>query len=304
MHKGNTALKIVSLLIAVAMWLYVMGEVDPETKAKIGDIPVSLSNTEVLADYGMAAAYDEQITINATVSGKRSDVNEAKKNGLTAYVDVSECELGDNEEKIVINLPSGVSLESSSQSVMNVKVEYITRASVPVVMEFAEDMSSSGDSAVQEVPWVIGYYPEKVTVWGAESSVAKVKEVKGIIDPQQASTKQSEWVEVDLKPVNGKGREIKGIELNNDSASAEIRLLSTKAVELNLVAAHGEKINVDEIDAPDSIMIAGIKDALADINSAEGTVSADENGKISIHVELPDNMYLLIGEDNGKIIWN
>lgn len=304
MHKGNTMLKVISLLIAVALWLYVMGEVDPETRVKIGDIPVFLTNTEVLADYGLAAAYDEQLTISATVSGKRSDVNEAKKNGLTAYVDVSECEMGTNEEKIVINLPAGVSLENSSQSTLVFDVENRVSETVPVEIGFTE-VDVTNDTVSNTAPWILDQYPEEVTVTGAESTVAKVKIVTGNVSEEEAIKSKSKWVDVDLEAVNGKGRALYGIELDYDSAEVEIQMLTLKEVELQLTTEDGdETIDLNKIDAPDKVRIAGTESALESISGIEGIVTKDEDGRINISVDLPENIFLLIGENNGKIIWN
>lgn len=99
MLKNKTVLKIVSLVIAIFLWIYVMGEVDPETKVKVYGIEVNYINTELLAENGLAVAEDEPVTINATIEGKRSDVNKAKKKGLTASVDVSRCKSGKNKQR-------------------------------------------------------------------------------------------------------------------------------------------------------------------------------------------------------------
>ena len=47
MLKNKTVLKIVSLVIAIFLWIYVMGEVDPETKVKVYGIEVNYINTEL-----------------------------------------------------------------------------------------------------------------------------------------------------------------------------------------------------------------------------------------------------------------
>ena len=291
MFKSKNSLKIISLLAAVCLWLYVMGEVDPEMKTKVTDIPVSMANTEVLMDRGLAAAYDEQITVNATVSGNRSDVNYVKKNGLTAYVDVSECDLGINEENI-------------SQSTLTFEVEYLAETSVPVVIGFTEDTIVSSDTSEPKIPWILAQDIDKVTVLGASSSVKKIKEVSGIITPDKASEKKAKWVDVKLTPVNSKGNSVYGIEMSRNSAQAQVQLLASKAVELELTIDKGSEIDIDKLDVPDTVVIAGTEGSLEDIEKVNGIVTKDENGKINISVELPDNVFLLIGEDDGKIIWN
>ncbi len=304
MFKSKNSLKIVSLLAAVCLWLYVMGEVDPEMKTKVTDIPVSIANTEVLMERGLAAAYDEQITVNATVSGNRSDVNYVKKNGLTAYVDVAECDLGVNEEKININLPNGISLENISKSTLTFDVEYIAEASVPVVISFTEDTIVSGDSSEPKTPWVLDQDIDEVTVWGAMSSVKKIKEARGTIMPEKAAENKAKWVDVKLQPVDAKGKAIYGIEMSRKSTEAQVQLLTSKAVELELTADKSADIDIDKLDVPGTVAIAGTEASLKSIEKVEGIVTKDENGMINISVELPDKVFLLIGEDNGKIIWN
>ena len=57
-------------------------------------------------------------------------------------------------------------------------------------------------------------------------------------------------------------------------------------------------------EIPDRIRIAGPNEVLDGINEVKAQINIDEKGKITIDTELPTNVYLVIGEDNGKIIWN
>ncbi len=292
---------IISLLAAVVLWLYVMGEVDPETRTKITNIPVTFINTEELAVEGMAVAYDEQLNISATISGKRSDVNEAKKNGLTASVDVADCDLGENTRKIVVNLPVGVSLENASETILTFDVDTLVYKSKPVVIKFSQT-GTTGETVSETTPWVLATTPEVITVSGAESSVSKVEELIGVIDPDEAVRSESKWVDVPLVPVNSKGREIFNVTMNSDTASAEIRELTIKEVELKLTDG-SDSIDPNELDLQDKIRIVGTKSAIKSIETIEGIVT-EENGKVYIDIELPQNVFVMIGEDNGKIIWN
>ena len=57
-------------------------------------------------------------TVDIVIKGARSDVNEAKKSDITATVDVSNCDYGENEAKIKIEFPdkiNGVTVDSMSE---------------------------------------------------------------------------------------------------------------------------------------------------------------------------------------------
>ena len=301
MFKSKTSMRIISLLVAIGIWLYVMGEVDPETRAKIGTVPVNFINTEMLANQGMAVACDEQETISISISGKRSDVNEAKKNGLTASIDVSECELGENTGKITVNLPDGIKLENMSESAMTFEVENIIYEYKPVEITFTGAEVAS-DSAVETVPWVMSCYPELISVSGAESSVDKIDKLVGTVDVSEAEAGKEKQVTVELLPVTKKGKEIKNIVLYQEHAQADIRLLAVKTADLKVTAGNST-VKANDLDIPDHIRIAGPEDEITDIDVIEGFVTVDGDD-ISIDVDLPEDIFIMIGENNGKIIWN
>jgi len=105
---------IISLLIAIACWLYVVGDINPTITAEVHNIPVEMTGEDTLEDLGMEATLDEPRVVDVTISGPRSDVNEAKGSEIKAVVDVSNCEYGENEESIKIVFPDeikGVSVD-------------------------------------------------------------------------------------------------------------------------------------------------------------------------------------------------
>ena len=301
MFKSKTSMRIISLLVAIGIWLYVMGGVDPETRTKIGTVPVNFINTEMLANEGMAVACDEQEYISVSISGKRSDVNEAKKNGLTASIDVAECEMGENTEKITVNLPDGIKLENMSESAMTFKVDKIVYEYKPVEITFGGTESLS-DSVSETVPWVMSYYPEKISVSGAKCSVDKIVKLTGTVEASEAVTGKEKKSTAELLPVNKKGREIKNVVLYQEHAQVDIRLLYVKSVEL-LVVGGSSEVKMDSSDIPERVRIAGPEDIIADIEAIKGVVTEDSDD-ILIDVDLPEDVFVMIGEENGKIIWN
>ena len=100
---------LVSLLVAIGLWMFVMSSVDPETSQRVTGIKVEMQGTNVLEDEGLKATLVKPKMIAITIEGKRSQIKKAQKKGISAYIDVSTCDYGKNEAEIFIKLPDGVS---------------------------------------------------------------------------------------------------------------------------------------------------------------------------------------------------
>ena len=108
MLRNKKVLAILSLLISIGMWMYVMGSVDPVmTKTGTG-IKVTSAGDEYLANHNLKATLGGPEYVDIKIKGKRSSVNKAIDKGIKAEVDVSHCEYGENEGEIKIVMPSGI----------------------------------------------------------------------------------------------------------------------------------------------------------------------------------------------------
>lgn len=291
MLNNKTAMKIISLLAAICLWMYVVGEVDPETKGKVGDVPVYFTGAEVLAENGLAAVNEEEITVSVVLKGKRSDVNDIKKSGLAAYVDVSDCEEGKNTRDIEITVPENVSLENVSAETLTFAVEKLDKQKKPVEIEF---YGNSGSSEL--TPFIIESTPEEITVSGAESSVNKIRALKGKIALEDISADKSSWVTVEVDPVNKNGNEIGGVQLNKTKVKVKVQLLQLKTVRLQVNKENlDDSIVVEKISLPENIALAGPESVMKEIDKIEGIVDMQgmsESGSLPIQLELPESVYV------------
>ena len=46
--KNNLSLKIISVIVAIILWLYAVSELNPETTKTITDVPVEVINMDAL----------------------------------------------------------------------------------------------------------------------------------------------------------------------------------------------------------------------------------------------------------------
>ena len=124
--KSNKVRMLISRLVAIGLWMFVMGNVDPQISERVSGVKVEMEGTDTLADQDLTATINKPKVVNVTIEGKRSQVIKAKKKGIKAYIDVSTCDYGKNEAEIYVRIPdgaSGVSVEdiSSETAVFTVR---------------------------------------------------------------------------------------------------------------------------------------------------------------------------------------
>ena len=304
MLSNKTFLKIISLVSAILLWAYVMGEIDPEKKAKV-DVTVSFSNEDVLAEEGLAALVNDDMTTVATIKGKRSRVNDIKKSGLTAYVDVSSCSKGENKEEIVINVPNDISVEGIAEEYLQFQVEELAEETRTLDIAFMEEEEPVGsntggaDETSDKVPWVIATDPDEVTVIGAQSAVSKVVSVRGNVSSKNLSEEENKWVHVSVIPVDKNGDKVSGVSVaDSEYIRAQLGILTVKTVELEVLEENAEAgYEIDEVQCPDEIKIVGPADTVNDITKLEGAVdlkgiTGTSVSETEMNLNLPYGIYL------------
>lgn len=117
MFRNKKVLMLISLLVAIGLWMYVMGNVDPMVTERVTGVKVEMEGQHSLKATNLSATLNSPKVITVTIEGKRSQIYKAKKAGLKAFVDVSTCEYGKNEKDIYVKLPdsvAGVTIEDLS----------------------------------------------------------------------------------------------------------------------------------------------------------------------------------------------
>ena len=118
MLRNKKVLMLISLLVAIGLWMYVMGNVDPVIKERVSGVRVEMEGQHSLNEADLTATLNSPKVITVTIEGKRSQVNKTKKVGMKAFVDVSTCDYGKNEKDIYVKLPdsvAGVTIEDLSE---------------------------------------------------------------------------------------------------------------------------------------------------------------------------------------------
>ena len=87
---NNTGMKILSVMIAILIWLLVANTNDPVVTKKFSDISVKVINDNVLTDEGYAYEITEGEAVTITVRGKNSIVGGLSASDFQAVADFSK----------------------------------------------------------------------------------------------------------------------------------------------------------------------------------------------------------------------
>ena len=85
----DSVLKIISLIIAILLWIYIIAVVDPAVTITVRDIPIRYTNQNVLEEKGLCLVNDSKTTVELKISGSRKRVANIDNKNIYATVDLT-----------------------------------------------------------------------------------------------------------------------------------------------------------------------------------------------------------------------
>lgn len=86
--KSNHFFKIVSVVVAALLWLYVVQFENPEFYISMSDIPVRIENESYLTQNNLILTAQNSDTVSLRIKGKRQTVSFLEKSSIYAYIDM------------------------------------------------------------------------------------------------------------------------------------------------------------------------------------------------------------------------
>lgn len=251
---------ILSLIIAICLWAYVIGETNPTDTRTFREIPIVLQGEQTLEDNGLALLSVSAETLNVTLTGSRADINQISAKDISATVNLADAAKGENQLKIQIRVPEDVEIEDKSLNKVTVVIE--ERVSKEVDIE----VSYEGTFDDGEEPITVDMDRSSVVVTGASSLVDKVKAVKAVVEEgkvkEDLTTTTSQ-----LYPVDAAGETVDNVELSAKNVQVSTLLAANKTVPLVVPIEDDQKELLPKTSsAPKTITIKGKSSDLADIN--------------------------------------
>ena len=258
--KYNSKIKIISLLSAMVLWMYVMAIVDPEETKLFENIPVTITNKNELNERDLVIYPEQDLTTNIYVTGKLSNLKKVTKDDINVYGQINNPLEGNNEIYLKVSTSQRVNYDFKNP-VMIVTLEKIISEDKSIKV----DITGSGKNNVDNI--MLQDNIDKVSVSGPRSLVNKVKRVVGTVKVSGESNNFSQSIK--LEPVDANGKVVEGVELEKDSVNVNITLLTQKTVPITLKLSDNSESGVNYTMSQNTVTIKGKKDIVDSINDIE-----------------------------------
>lgn len=258
--KNNSKIKIISLLSAMVLWMYVMAIVDPEETKLFENIPVTITNKNELNERDLVIYPEQDLTTNIYVTGKLSNLKKVTKDDINVYGQINNPLEGNNEIYLKVSTSQRVNYDFKNP-VMIVTLEKIISEDKSIKV----DITGSGKNNVDNI--MLQDNIDKVSVSGPRSLVNKVKRVVGTVKVNGELNDFSQSIK--LEPVDANGKVVEGIELEKDSVNVNITLLTQKTVPITLKLSDNGESGVNYTMSQNTVTIKGKKDIVDSINDIE-----------------------------------
>ena len=300
-------LKVLSLIIAILIWLLVRNVDDPIVVRTFYEIPVSIENASYLAEnLEIPLLVDGKDTVKVRVKGARSVVSKLKKEDVKAVADMTQIISKDTTPIMVPVEVTGTGISDSDITVRprNIQVDIEKQKSVEKTIAV-----STGDTQPDK-DYEIGNLkanPEKVTISGPETIINKIDKVVALIDVTGRKESnieiksQLKIYDKNLDELSPKQLEYLNIkEISDNTIRIQAQFWKVKQNVKIKAEYSGEPKRGYEVDSinlvPDTISVAGTDEALKKLEQEGNTLEipgkyidvTDKTGDFEQNIDLSE----------------
>ena len=304
-NRSKVVRIIISILVAIAMWLYVDLERAPERTMTIRDIPVEFSGENTtLADKNLMLLSGYDTTIDLKIRGPKRELVKMNRDNVRVIASTSSIDsVGVHQLDWTVSFPDGVvrtnvSVEKASLSQITVTVGELYTKEVPVECQVVGEVAEgyfTGDVVLD---------PEVLTLRAQRDDLLNVSCAKLTVDISGATRSVVQTVDVQLYDYDGNLVENSNIRTNTSLIQAKVPVLTTREVELavEFSGVPGAAMNSIKCDiTPKTVRLNGEADVLDSIDKLVlATLHVDDlelHQQNSYVVTPPDGTWLVNGNE-------
>lgn len=300
--KKNWPVKLISLIVAIFLWAYVVNNSQNDELRTFRNIPVELKNMESINEKDLLIMEPKDPTVTVKLRGKRSDLLKIQRSDISVSVDLDG--YGERNSTIPINViaPPNTTVSYVSKNNIMFKFEKLIKKDMDIEIETVGNLPSDHLILTSKKA-----SPDKITLKGASSQVSKIKKAKVVVDASTITNDTNLNLPVQLEDENGEL--VEGVELSQGFINVSLSINSTKEVPIKLktTGSPAEGINISKYTfSQEHVSIVGAKETLDDINYIDtkpvDLTQINETTNLNIDLDLPEGIFL--SDTDKKIILN
>lgn len=292
--KNKLIYALLSLVIALGLWFYVIAVVSPESEETFYNVPVVLQNESILKEKGFMVTTQDKPTVTLRLRGNRSDLNKLNNTDILLTVDMSKINrvgkqylsidtdfpgsFADNAFEVLSYAPDRISLDIAEWAMKEVDVTVEFTGTVPAdYIVYKEDYELS---------------QSKITVSGPKAVVDTITQAKVQVALDDQISTISKSFAYTLCDEAGESVETALLTTDVSEVDLTVKIQRVKDLQLVVNVTYGGGATEETtkiVFSQEHIKVSGSEEALAalgdtlvldDINVAE--IMADETREYEI----------------------
>lgn len=309
--KNKLLTGLLSVGIALVLWLYVVTVVSPNSDNHYYNIPVNIQGEAVLQDRGLMITSGQLPAVSLHLEGNRTDLNKINSSNISIGVDVSGIgepgtyHLSLTSPNFLTDVPNtAINVLSKDPGTVTVQVDYRSSKPVPVDIRYSgalpENFMADKDGRILDF--------ENVTITGPKTVIDQIAMARIDVNLDGREESLSQQYQYTLCNAKGEPVDAELVVTDVEAVNLTLKIVRVKEVALTVAVVYGggateetAKVTVE----PGTILVSGSDALLENLTQIEiGTINlqdiaADETQILPI--KLPEGITNETGMTEAKV---
>lgn len=299
MVKNKLLTGLLSVVVALGLWLYVVTFVSPNSDKYYYNIPVVRQSEALLHERGLMITTSDTDTVSLHLEGSRVDLNKVNSSNIAVTVDVSKIyEVGTHSLTYSVTPPgdvasNAITVLSKSPNAITVTVEERITKAIPIDVKYSGSLADNFMADTENKEMDI----ESISITGPKSVVDQITVAVVNVDLEGKSESISGQFAYTLCNENDEPVDAKLVTTDVANVNLTLRIMRVKeiALNVNVIAGGGATLENTEITvSPETIWVSGSDNLLENLNGLDlGSINlaeVQENGIFTFPIKLPEGI--------------
>lgn len=278
--------KILALIMAAVLWIYVMNEQNPPIETSL-QVPLEIHSLSTTL-----AAMDVPDEVKVKVRGSRSLIYGLRPQDVKAYLDLKNATEGKYTAQVSATLPNGLELLEITPDTVTITLDPISSKRMPVEIRF------TGSLPPGMVVGKVTADTDLITIQGPRSLINAVDRLVATVDVEGQTTDFT--ASVPVTPLNKESKKQEGVLLSPSNVTVNMNLvqnMTKKTVDIKPILSGelGTGIVLKSITTePDKVEISGDPKEIGKIDAVYtepvNLSGIDKNVNREVKLQLGENI--------------